>query len=246
VSDTWLEVVQWNGEGRMSQEFSDTINDLLTEIWSKKEEGIISHECEIYLRSACQKQLFAEKRAEAIKKDIIDYQSDQKVRDSIGTLQIEMDFDHCIISLRSSIEHLAQLINAIVGMGLSPTRKQGSNTVDLYKVRDALLKSTDANLSGLGGLLKDLTDQDWHNDLNDLRITLFHHKFERLPRSYAVNMTTSFSGIDFRLPEGTCPNISQPEDRLIDSFCNVLVSRVQSLLFKSYRYLIEYLHSNST
>ena len=230
----------------MSQEFDDIINDLLTEIWSKKEKGIISGECEIYLRSACQKHLFAEKRAEAIKKDISDYKSDQKVRDSIGTLQIEMDFDHCIISLRSSVEHLAQLINAIVGIGLSPTRQHGSNTVNLYKVKDALLKKDDANLRALGDLLKNLSDQDWHKDLNDLRITLFHDKFERLPRSYAVNMTRSSSDIDFRLPKDTCPSISEPQERLIDSYCDKQVNNVQSVLCESYRRLIEYLRSNST
>ena len=54
-----------------------------------------------------------------------------------NVLSIEMDFDHCILSLRSSLEHLAQLLNATIPLNLLP-KGNASESVNLRRVIDAI------------------------------------------------------------------------------------------------------------
>ena len=218
----------------MSNAFDDSINDL----WS-----LINHDsaCEIYLRSAAQKHDFAEIRAEALHNDITEFKTNTSIRETIGTLHIEMNFEHGVSSLRSSIEHLAQLINEVAKLGLAQTKKQGSNVVDIYKVRDILLKSPDGNLRKLGELLTSMTGSGWYTDLSDLRIELFHHQFKRLPRAYALDMSRGSSNVEFLLPSDTAPSISDSKERPIDVYLNRQVENVRAVLEQSFKLLIEYL-----
>jgi hypothetical protein len=218
----------------MSNTFGNSINDL----WS-----LIRHDntCEIYLRSAAQKHLFAEKRAEQLHSDITEFKASTSIRETIGTLHIEMNFEHGVSSLRSSIEHLAQLINGVANLGLAQTRRQGSNIIDIYKVRDILLKSPDGNLRKLGGLLMSMTGSSWYTDLHDLRIELYHHQFQRFPRAHAVDMSRSSQNVEFLLPSGTAPSISDSKERQIDVYLDRQVENVRAVLEESFKLLIEYL-----
>jgi hypothetical protein len=42
-----------------------------------------------------------------------------------------MELDHCVVCLRSLIEHLLQLINVIIPQGLSPQRKGKRKAIDI-------------------------------------------------------------------------------------------------------------------
>lgn len=218
----------------MNDTFSDSINDL----WS-----LVNHDsaCEIYLRSTAQKHTFAEKRAEELHNDIIEFRTNRSTRETIGTLQIEMDFEHGVSSLRSSIEHLAQLINEVAKLGLAQTRKQGINVVDIYKVKDILLKSLDSNLHRLGELLMNMTGSDWYTDLNDLRIELFHHEFPRFPSAHEVDMSHGSSNVEFLLPSNTAPSITDSKERRIEVYLTKQVENVRAVLEESFKLLIEYL-----
>ena len=122
----------------MSQDLGDIINDLLGKILANKR-GVECDLCVIYLRSTAQKHLFAEERLKALNRKIAGYRKKCEVNQYGGitwpaTLYIEMDFDHCVLSLRSSLEHLAQLINTIVSLNLVAKRTKGEAHVTLGRV----------------------------------------------------------------------------------------------------------------
>lgn len=217
----------------MGIEFDDAINDLWTLVAK-------ASDAEIYLRSACQKLLFAQTRQKSLCKNIQNFKANKTTRETIGTLNIEMDFDHCINSLRSSIEHLAQLINSITCLGLSPNRKLGKDEVTIYKVKEKLLGSVSLELQELGKLLEKVIAEDWYKELHDLRITLYHEKYERLPRAYTVEMQRAFPNTEFLLPSNTAPSITESASRYIDRYCEIQIENIENLLLACYKHLINY------
>lgn len=218
----------------MSAEFDDAINDL----WSliQKNDDAVN-----YLRSASGKLLFAQARLESMRKHIEDFKAHQEIRDTIGTLNVEMDFDHCISSLRSSIEHLLQLINSVANLGLSPLGKMGGNIVEIKNVAKKLSEGDSSELKEVATVLDGTINESWYKDLHGLRIILFHESIKRFSRSVTIDMTQGLAHIDFRLPPGTAPNTTDNNARLLDMYCEARINDVEKLLFTCFNQLIRYL-----
>jgi hypothetical protein len=217
----------------MSTEFDDAINDL----WSliQKNDDAVN-----YLRSASGKLLFAQARLQSMRKHIEDFKAHQEIRDTVGALNVDMDFDHCISSLRSSIEHLLQLINSVADLGLSPLREKGENIVSIKNVAEKLSESDNSELKEVAPVLDETINESWYKDLHGLRIILFHESIKRLSRSVEIDMTHASADIDFRLPPGTAPNTTGNNARLVDMYCEARINDVEKLLFTCFNQLIGY------
>lgn len=234
----------------MSRGLDNIINDLLVLIWNKKE-GINRDSCMIYLRSICQKHLFAERRLATLQRKITNYKQKVEAKQHDGgitypaMLNIEMDFDHCIVSLRSSLEHLAQLINAIVALGLSPKIIKGQTHVTLQNVAHEIenigLSKSIMCLHKLSSFLKCEMNKEWYKELHDLRITMFHDMFPRFVRTSTQTVNHRLLDLKFLLPDGTAQSLVGEEKREITSYCRYVTSKVEDVLKESFGLLSEYL-----
>jgi hypothetical protein len=218
----------------MSNEFDDAINDLFSLIHE-------NDDAVNYLRSASAKLLFAQNRLNSLQKNIDDYKNDQEIRATIGTLNIEMDFDHCISSLRSSIEHLLQLLNIVADLKLFSLRTSGENIVTIGKVAGRLSEKDSSELKEIAEIINKVINSSWYKDLHELRIILFHDKVGRFSRSVNIDMSQGLSIIDFRLPPGTAPKTSGDNARLIDVYCKARTNNIEEMLFDCFKLLIKYL-----
>ena len=236
----------------MSQNLDNPINILLEQILGSKE-GDDRDLCVIYLRSTCQKHLFAEKRLKSLRKRIAEYKRNRRVKqyDTFTvttwpvTLYIEMDFDHCVLSLRSSLDHLAQLINAIIPLKLSSRVTRGETHVTLKNVigeirKNNLLKNNEC-LSNLSSCLNSEMEKDWYRDLHDLRITMFHDKFDRFTRTSLETFERQLLDLKFLLPSGTAKSLVTEEERDITSYCESVIRKVEAVLKKTFDVLSKYL-----
>ena len=235
----------------MRQNLDDIIYTLMAQIWDSKK-GIDRQWCVIYLRSTFQKYLFAERRLKRLTEEIEGYI--QTVQDDIQTTQynqvpsslnIEMDFDHCVLSLRSSLEHLAQLINVIIPLNLSPKATKGETHVTLKNVigeirRNDLLKSNEC-LSNLSSYLSSEMEKDWYRDLHDLRITMFHDKSDRLIRILTQTLERQLLDLKFLLPSDAAKSLVTEEERNIISYCENATRKVEGVLKETFGALSKYL-----
>jgi len=206
-------------------------------------EGVDCDLCLIYLRSTAQKHLFAEKRLKSLNRKIAGYRQKCEVNQYGGitwpvTLYIEMDFDHCVLSLRSSLEHLAQLINAIVPLNLAPKRTKGKTHVTLDKVIEEIngndqLRSNEY-LSSLSSFLKSEMEENWYKDFQELRNTMAHVKFDRFPRTTLKTPERQLLNLKFLLPSGTAKSLVTEEERDITSYCKDVIKKVESVLKESF------------
>ena len=188
----------------------------------------------IYLRSINQKRLFARKRVVYIKRAIAKYKQKEKVSAKGGytltvrkatSFDIEIDFDHCIASLRSCVEHLMQLINNIAGLNLTPTSYK-SDRVDIDNVIRGLNSSNNAILQRLGNYFDKEKQKDWYKALHKLRIQMYHNKFERF-----INHGEQ---IKILLPNG------QEVD--IIAYCSTAVNNLERILAYSMQSIIIFLN----
>jgi hypothetical protein len=236
----------------MSREFDDIINTLLSQIWDI-EEVDARHLCELYLRSSCQKHLFAETRVRSLRRKVAYHKRGRKVVHREGhyevnypqnVLSIEMDFDHCILSLRSSLEHLAQLVNAIVPLNLPPKGK-ASESVNLRRVIDTIAENHQWEnipyLNELSSKLKRVLGSNWYKELHDLRIESFHVKSGRLPKTALMTQSRDLIKLTFLLPDGTVNSLKTEKDRDILNYCRNRVKDVEKTLNTSFHLLSDYM-----
>lgn len=228
----------------MSQDLDDIINILLAQIWSKKE-GADRDSCQTYLRSTCQKHLFAEERLIGITNEIAEYAQKAKEKQILDRLYIEMDFDHCVLSLRSSLEHLAQLINAIIPLNLSPKFTGGKTPVTLKNVIEEIKKNDLSKnsecLCNLSSYLKLEMEKEWYKELHDLRITMFHDKYDHLTRTSLLTLNHQLLDLKFLLPSGTAESLVTEEERNIITYCDSTIKKVEGVLKESFGALSKYL-----
>lgn len=228
----------------MSQDLGDAINILLEQIWRSKE-GADRGLCEIYLRSTCQKHLFAEKRLISLTNEIEKYIQTVQDNQVPSSLDIEMDFDHCVSSLRSCLEHLSQLINAVIPLNLSPKMTKGEMHATLKNVIEEIRKNdlleSNQCLSSLSSYLSSEMEKDWHKDLHNLRITMFHNRFDRLTRISTRTPQRQLLDLKFLLPSDTTKSLVTEEERNIASYCESIITKVEGVLKGSFDILSEYL-----
>ena len=191
--------------------------------------AIVGGHCRIYLRSVNQKRLFAMTRARYVRNALKKYS--ETVTDKYGTTMrgttsfpVEIQLDHFIVSSRSCIEHLLQLINCYAKLGLAPTSHIRSDKVDIDNVISRLLSSNDVILNKLGEYINKEKKEGWYRTLHELRIEMFHNKFERF--------NNFGEQIKIRLPNG------QEVD--IPIYCNVVVGNLHRVLAYSMRSLVKF------
>lgn len=199
-----------------------------------------------YLDSIGQKHLFAERRLITLKQKIIRYKKKMEYSDGMpssfpSALSIEMDFDHCILSLRSSLEHLAQLINSVAKLGLLPTG-DSRNAVSLKNVTKKIdnnpeFKNND-HLFQLSVFLNEEMGEDWFKELHNLRIEIFHHKAPDI-----LNPRVDPNKMDelFLIPRDCTITAKTKRDREICRFCENKINDIEYVLYNSYYLLSKYL-----
>lgn len=194
--------------------------------------SILGRHGEIYLRSTNQKRLFAKKRSANLKKAVHRYNQIQTTR--IGgilvrqrkttSFSMEIEFDHFVMSLRSSIEHLMQLINFIVGLGLSPTSNNRASRVDAENVITSLKSNGNPLLKRLGNYLQKEKRKDWYKMLHKLRIEMYHNKFDKF--------ATEGREIKFKLPNNTVVDLL--------TYCSTATRNVERVISYSLKSLTEF------
>lgn len=237
----------------MSQSLGDILNDLYSQVMDSID-GERCFLCVDYLRSTHQKLLFAKKRLRSLKKQITQYKRECKI-EVHGTyrhtsypdmLPVEMDFDHCVTSLRSSLESLGQLINAVIPLSLPSKRVSGqAKYVSLRNVikeiEDNESYKNDPYLSILSSYLQTVMMLTWYNELHDLRIDSFHIGFGKLPRTEILTLDSQLIEQLFLLPQGTICSAKTEGERNIVCYCERRVKDIERVLKKSFGLLTKYL-----
>lgn len=190
----------------------------------------------IYLRSTNQKRLFARKRALYLNRAIskyskihVMYYGNTQVNTRKTTLfSLEIEFDHLVLSLRSSIEHLMQLINFVADLGLYPTSNDRKIAVNVNNVIEKLNTKTNKVLKKLGRYIKKEKSKNWYKTLHKLRIENYHNKFEKF-----INVDEN---IRLVLPD------TKEIDLLI--YCSTTIANVERLLSYGLKSLTEFLDLN--
>ncbi len=237
----------------MSQKFSEIINVLLSQIFDITDVDT-RQLSRLYLGSSYKKLLFAKRRLKSLRSRIA-YLSrgymvelpggDAQVKFPQSALSIEMDFDHCILSLRSSLEHLAQLVNVIVPLGLKPTRGKNRETVSFDAVINAIVRSHELEsveyLKELSLNLQSEIKDNWFKELNGLRIDSLHVASGSLPKTELFTYENKIIGLRFLLPREAVNSLKTEDDRDILNYCRNRIKDVQRILETSFNTLINYI-----
>ncbi len=182
----------------------------------------------IYLRSINQKRLFARKRTTYLKRAVGKYVQDDDTSRTrrIASFNTEIEFDHCIISLRSCLEHLMQLINSVAGLQLVANSNNRTDRVDIDNIIHGLKNNNDAILNRLGNYLDKEKQKDWYKTLHKLRIEIYHNKFERF------------------IKDGKQIKIELPNGQKIEliTYCNIAINDLERILTYSMKSLITFLN----
>lgn len=206
-----------------------------------------------YLNSASLKYRYAERRLNSLRRKITNYKKRVKVRAGGSvimfpdTLPIEMDLDHCIASLRSSMEHLAQLINSVVKLGLKPMRNGKGILVSPQNVVNAMNGNPelrkDQHLSKLSSFLGSEIHKGWHKELNRFRIEMYHHKSIEIlaDASASPSLVPNWMNELFVIPPDFATSAKTSRDREICNFCQNKVNDIENVLYSSFRLLSKYL-----
>ncbi len=227
----------------MSKRLGDIASDLVYQVVRA-----IGH-YDDYLDSACQKYLFAEKRLITLKRKITGYKKRIEYRNSITSfpspLSIEMDLDHCILSLRSSLEHLAQLVNSVVQLGLQPTGYDKDTVVSLKNVVNAIDNNSkfknNPNLSKLSCFLRNEMGKDWYKELHKLRIEMFHNKSRDILNHASARTDSNQIDELFLLPQDVVISVKNKIEREIRCYCQNRINDIENVLYNSFYLLSKYL-----
>ena len=230
----------------MSKRLDDADLDLLSQLTPGSDDYD-------YLNSANVKYIYAEKRLISLRRKITNYKKrmEFKYGGSVimfpDTSPIEMDLDHCIVSLRSSIEHLAQLINSVLKLGLKPVG-YGKGIVSPQNVVDAINSSLklkkDQYLSKLSSFLGNEIHKDWYKELHRFRIEMYHHKSREILDHASASPSLNPNWMDelFVIPPDVAISAKTRRDREICSFCQNKMNGIENVLYNSFYLLSEYLH----
>lgn len=229
----------------MSKRLDDAEYDLLSQLTPGSDDYD-------YFNSANLKYRYAEKRLISLRRKITNYKERVEVRYGGSVimfpdpLPIEMDLDHCITSLRSSMEHLAQLINSVVKLGLKPVG-YGKDIVSPQNVIDAInnsLKSKkDQYLSKLSSFLGNEIHKDWYKELHRFRIEMYHHKSREILDHASASPSLAPNWMDelFVIPPDIAISAKTRRDREIFNFCQNKVNDIENALYNSFYLLSKYL-----
>jgi hypothetical protein len=228
----------------MSTDLDDCINILDGYILSGKQVSD-KDTCRGYFRSTCKKHLFSEKRFEKLINEIKSYKMIYEQHQIPGRFNIEMEFDHCILSLRSCLDHLAQLINLIAHLGLTPRTKTGKTPVSIRYVISAINNNTqfcnNKHLSEISTLLNEMLKANWYKNLHSTRIELFHVSSDRLTRKVILDKNGKLTDLYFYFTSIVPGSPLTGKEMEVTSFCSNVISEVELILKSSFELLSNYL-----
>ena len=226
----------------MSQLLDNIVNSLLERILIvlDSDDG---ESCAYYLRSTCKKLLFAEERLKCLVKHIEEYRQKFERREILDRLFIEMDFDHLIQSLRSSLEHLAQSINAVIPLTLANAVTPIRAIINLKSVVVELKRynqlQENTHLAELCSYLDKRVVEDWYRELHELRVEIFHDKFKRFPRVSTRGFGRQLLDFKFLLTDDTV-NMAASDERSLISYCRSTIGKVEDVLRDCFHLLNSY------
>lgn len=209
--------------------------------------------CFEYLTSIRLKHKFARSRLATLKRKKAHYMKTRieefsaKVTKTTwpDNYSVLMEFDHCIISLRSSVEHLLQLVNVVAELELVPKRSRGKEAAVGISVviaamdKNRLFDQCDV-LRELRENIRSLKSQPWYDHLHRLRIEQFHDKFTYPSLVEHRSSDKKLTDIGWYIPRETDGGRTHVD--IID-YCEEQVTNVEDVLVKNLGLLIRYLAS---
>jgi cellulose biosynthesis protein BcsQ len=151
---------------------NEQLNDIVDSLWEHimgVMQGDGGEICADYLRITCQKCLFAQERLKSLAENVADYKKKLDRGEILNSLYLAMDYDHLLISLRSSLEYLAKLINAAISQSLPNRLVLYQEIANLRNTVSELKESTElsaySSLYKLSWYLKEKINQAWYKEL---------------------------------------------------------------------------------
>jgi hypothetical protein len=225
---------------------NEQLNDIVDSLWEHIM-GVMQGEggeiCADYLRITCQKCLFAQERLKSLAENVADYKKKLDCGEILNSLYLAMDYDHLLISLRSSLEHLAKLINAAISQSLPNRLVIYQETANLRNTISVLKESTElsaySSLYRLSCYLNEKINHAWYKELMEPGIVISHDKFRKFPKVSASGMRQQLLDFSFLLPhmaetEGT-------GEGGIVVYCRELIEEVEGMLKGSFIILDDHL-----
>jgi hypothetical protein len=208
-------------------------------------QGDDSELCADYLRVACQKCLFAQERLKSLLKNVDEYKKRLDRREILNSLYLAMDYDHLLISLRSSLEHLSKLINAVISQS-SSNRSLLYQEIDNLRSTASVLKENaelpkDSSLHKLSGYLSERINQAWYKELMEPGMVISHDKFRKFPKVSAFDIRQHLLDFSFLLP--TMEEVGGAGEAGIVGYCRELIEEVEGTLKGSFVLLDDHLSS---
>ncbi len=210
------------------------LNDVIDGLWQRIMMTLQGHDGEIcagYLRASWQKMLFAEGRLESLVQHVDTYKRKLDSRQILDSLSLAMDYDHLLVSLRSSLQNIAYLVAAILLSSEDTSPVALGDDIDLCSVIDALEQSNqsgrDASVDKLVHYLQIKLDEPWYKELFEPAIIISHDMSRDYPRVSLSSLNEQL--LDFRF---LLPDMVESEDSgesSIIAYCRSMIGRVEDL-----------------
>ena len=208
--------------------------DVIDSLWQRIMMTLQGHDGELcagYLRASWQKMLFAEGRLESLVQHVDTYKRKLDSRQILDSLPLAMDYDHLLISLRSSLQNTAYLVNTILLPGeLTPPVAPGDD-IDLRTVLDTLEQSNqsgrDASADRLVQYLKIKLDEPWYKELFEPAIIISHDRSRDYPRVSPRSLNEQLLDFRFLLPDMV--ESGDSGESSIIAYCRSMIKRVEDL-----------------
>ena len=199
--------------------------------------------CAYYLRTSYQKCLYAEERVKSLIVLVSEYKKKLDRREILDSLLLAMDYDHFLVSLRSSLENLAKLISFTLSTNLPDiliTYQQNYNLGEVVSILKNNAKSLENTyIIKLLSFLNKKVKQNWYKELVEPGLVISHDKFRTHPRVSPRDIGQQLLDFRFLLPD-TLENEREGQGGII-THCTSLIEKVEGVLKESCILIEEYL-----
>lgn len=212
----------------MSQQLDDIVNTLWQRIMMQLDADD-GETCVFYLRNVRQKIYFSLERYESLKKNIVDYKWKYDHKKLLNSTCIEMDFDHIIYCLRSSLSYLALLIFAIIPLS-SYDRLTNKNRMLMLGDVVVQLKShkQESCLYNLWMYLSENISTEWYRELNEFRIDIFYDRFKNYPRVTTYTLEHQLLDMNCLLADDAGDGSMSTDKKSILTYTRWLITEVEN------------------
>lgn len=223
----------------MSQRLDDTVNTLWQRIMMQLDADD-GETCVFYLRNVRQKIYFALERYESLKKNIVDYKWNYEHKKVLNSTYIEMDFDHIIYCLRSSLSYLALLICSVIPLS---SYDRLTNKSRMLTLGDVVLQlkshKQESCVYKLWMYLSENINAEWYKELNEFRIDIFYDRFKNFPRVTTYAFEHQLLDMDCLLSDDAGDSSIYTDKKNILTYSRWLITEVEDIVINS----LELLHT---